>query len=197
MNYQRLNDQHLRELIRQADAMPPPPATTARELACRVRVLCRRRRGRHLAVAIAAIVAIGGLLWHGSANRRRGEPPGPVAGQVGTPPVEVAHADEHLRLLLEQIDREEQAVGRLLAAERLRRLSHARQQAGVVLDRQAFLDEQAGRAAMCVLLTGDRRAKQAESLPAARQDYASVIELFPNTPWAEQAKQRLAALNPK
>ena len=57
-------------------------------------------------------------------------------------------------------------------------------------------DELVGPAAAAYLVDGDR--KRAAGLPAAsaRDDYNRVVELFPGTAWADQAKARLALLKP-
>jgi len=104
------------------------------------------------------------------------------------------------RRQLEQMlaDKKESIIQRLLVAERMRRLPTTAKAAMTSLEAQLHRDEQVGRAAMTVLLSGDRRAKRlfGSSMQAAREDYVCVMQVFPNTIWAERAAGRLAALKP-
>jgi hypothetical protein len=47
---------------------------------------------------------------------------------------------------------------------------------------------------LAILLPADQKCLQPRLRESARSDYQLVISLFPFTPWAEAAKQRLAAL---
>jgi hypothetical protein len=98
--------------------------------------------------------------------------------------------------MLEQIDREERMVRRLLLAERLRRLAGEARAISGRITVPASRDELVGPAAAAYLVSGDH--KRAAGLPAAsaRDDYARVVQLFPGTTWADQAKARLASLPP-
>lgn len=58
-------------------------------------------------------------------------------------------------------------------------------------------EELRGRAAVALLMTAERREGFPDRVEQAREDYASIVELFPNTPWAETARVRLAALQPR
>jgi len=94
------------------------------------------------------------------------------------------------------IDREESIIQRLLAAERVGRLANKANVAAIILDAKLRRDEQLGQAAMTVLLTADRREKLRGGVRASREDYVCVMQVFPNTIWAEAAGRRLAALKP-
>ncbi|MGO9113285.1 MAG: hypothetical protein ACLP9L_28980 [Thermoguttaceae bacterium] len=162
-----------------------------------MRVLYRRRQRRKLALALAvtALFGLGGLLWHGLADRHGSELAKSVSENPAVP-AKTVPADDRLHEAKKQIDREELIVECLLAAERVRRLTTTAETATIGLDRQLLLDEQVGQAAMAVLLTGDQRAKQPDSVQTAREDYVCVTKVFPNTIWAERAGERLAALKP-
>jgi hypothetical protein len=98
--------------------------------------------------------------------------------------------------MAEQIDREERVVRRLLVAERARRLASEAREISGRMTVPASRDELVGPVAAGYLVSGDD--KRAAGLPAAsaRNDYARVVELFPDTTWADQAKARLASLKP-
>jgi hypothetical protein len=168
----------------------------SQELAGRVRVLYRRRQRRKLALVAVAIFGFTGLLWHGLAGRQGGELARSVRENPTVPSAITAHADDRLREARKQIEREEWIVERLLAAERVRRLTARAEATTSGRDRQPALSEQVGQAAMAILLTADRRAKQPESVQAAKEDYRYVAQLFPKTIWADRAGERLAALKP-
>jgi hypothetical protein len=189
-----MNEDRLRALIEHADAEPPAPEISSHALASRVRVLYRRRRRRRLAIAAAALLLCGVLLWQRLPGRQTGQLAGPTPPAPAIPAAEVAGAAEHLRAAVQQVEREEQIVEYLLAVERLRRLSDTARNMKPAVGREEFLDEQVGRAATAILLSGDRNSQRPEDISSARKDYACVVQLFPNTVWAERAKERLAAL---
>jgi hypothetical protein len=191
-----MNDDRLKALIELADVDPPAQDVSPLELAGRVRILHRRRQHRKLAVAVAAIVAFGGLLWHGLADRHGVELAKSVPENTHTPSVITVRADNRLHETRKEIDRQELIVERLLTAERVHQLNATAETALTGRDQQLFRDEQVGQAAMALLLTGDQGAKQPDSVQAAKDDYVCVTKVFPNTIWAERAEQRLAALKP-
>jgi len=166
------------------------------ELAGHVRVLYQRRRRRKLVIMAATLLGFGGLLWHGLSDRQGRELAKSIPENPAAPFVESVAADDFLQEAHKQIDREESIVQRLLAAERVSRLATTAKAATMGLDGQLRRDEQVGQAAMTILLTGDQRAKRPDSVQAAREDYVCVMQVFPNTIWAERAGVRLAALKP-
>jgi len=191
-----MQDDLLKNLIREADARPQPAGGNPTGLAARVRALYLRRRRRRLAATAAAFLLAVCLLW-------RIVPTGRVPpGQQPSPEVAVAtrlepvRSEPTLRAMLEQIDREERMVRRLLLAERLRRLAGEARAISGRITVPASRDELVGPAAAAYLVSGDH--KRAAGLPAAsaRDDYARVVQLFPGTTWADQAKARLASLPP-
>jgi hypothetical protein len=107
-----------------------------------------------------------------------------------------AQSQQTLHAAAEQIDREERIVRRLLLAERARRLADEVREIRGRIRAPASRDELVGPVAAGYLVSGDH--KRAAGLPAAsaRDDYARVVELFPDTVWADQAKARLASLKP-
>jgi hypothetical protein len=193
-----MNDDRLKALIEMADVDPPAQDVSPLELAGRVPVLHRRRQRRKLvlAVAVAAFFGLGGLFWHGLADRHGAELAETVPENPPVPSVITVHANERLQEAREQINREELIVESLLTAERVRRAASQAETATMGPDRQLLLDEQVGQAAMAILLAGDQRARQPDRVQAAKEDYVCVTKVFPNTIWAERAEQRLAALKP-
>jgi hypothetical protein len=192
-----MNDARLKALIEEADASLPAQSASSPDFAGRVRALHRRRQRRKLVFAIAALVGVGGLLWHELAGRPSGELAKSVpVEKPAAPTANAVAAEERLRETRKQIDREELIIERLLAQERARRLAAAVEAAPIAFDRQLLVAEQVGQAAMALLLTGDQRANRPGGAQAARDDYVLVMQVFPNTIWAQRAGERLAALKP-
>jgi hypothetical protein len=213
-------DDLLKNLIREADARPQAAGGSPAELAARVRALYLRRKRRRWAASAAAVVLLGCLLWRIAprGHVRQGEEPSPEVAIVteiarapsgpspragisaaGVPPSSFslpAQSESSLHALAAQIDREERIVRRLLLAERVRRLTIEAREISGRMTPPATRDELVGPVAAGYLVSGDH--KRAAGLPAAsaRHDYARVVELFPGTSWADQAKARLASLKP-
>ena len=166
------------------------------QTACAVLHRRRQRRKLVLAVAVAGCLGLGGLLWHGLADRQGGDLAKSVPENLAVTAAKTVQTHDRVRDARREIEREELIVERLLVAERVRRLKTNAEAATTGIPRQLELDEQVGQAAMAILLIGDRRAKRPESLQAARDDYVCVMQMFPNTIWAERAGERLAALKP-
>jgi hypothetical protein len=191
-----MQDDLLKNLIREADARPQAAGGNPAEFAARVRAVYLRRRRRGLAATAAALVLAGCLFWRIVPQGRvpPGQQPSPeVAIATGMEP---AHSEPPLHAPVEQIVREERIVQRLLLAERVRRLASEAEEISGRMTPPASRDELVGPVAAGYLVSGDH--KRAAGLPAAsaRGDYARVIELFPDTIWADQAKARLASLKP-
>jgi hypothetical protein len=198
-----MHDDLLKNLIQEADARLRSPAREPAEFAARVRTVCQRRRCRRWGVAAAALVLAACLLW-------RAAPWGHVP-QGGQPAPEVAVATKvepqppkrtlpatttHRTGPDEQVRREERFVRRLLLAQRARRLADEAEEIGGRMTMPASRDEQVGPAAAGCLVSGDRKRAAGLSVASAQEDYGRVIELFPDTVWADQAKARLASLKP-
>jgi hypothetical protein len=191
-----MNDAQWRALIEQADLNPSASGTSSRDLAGRVRLIHRRRMRRHLSLAAAVILGLGGLSWYGLATRRQADVAPSISASPPLASVESIRLDDHLKEAIRLIDREESIIQRLLAAERVGRLANKTSATAISLDARLSREEQVGQAAMTVLLTADRRAKLPHDVRAAREDYVCVMQVFPNTIWAETAERRLVALRP-
>jgi hypothetical protein len=191
-----MQDDFLKNLIREADARPQAAGGNPAELAVGVRALYLRRRRRRLAATAAALVLAGCLLWWIVPQGRvppRQQPSPEVAIATRIEPVQ---PEPTWRATIEQIDGEERIVQRLLLAERARRLAGEAREISGRMTVPASRDELVGPVAAGYLVSGDH--KRAAGLPtaSARNDYARVVELFPGTTWADQAKARLASLKP-
>lgn len=191
-----MRDDSLKALLAEVDAAPVAPSTCPLELANTVRALHQRRKRRNRVVASVGLLVVATSIWQGVRVIR--EPPWqqPPDDDRQITKVDNAPAPNELRLALKQVDIEQRILDRLLVAERQRKLATMARQLDSIPDRQSRIDEQVGRAAMAILVTADAKRSRPELVASAREDYASVIDLFPHTPWSAEAKQRLAGANP-
>jgi hypothetical protein len=189
-----MNDDRLRTLIIKADAGAIPPGAGADELSNLVRTRYGRRRRRRLAAATAVVLFLAGFATWQLLPQRPGVEKTEIAIAQAVPEKVTSAASVSLDEFNQKISQNEQIVDRLLAAER-----HRRQKAEA--DRrlskpagQAYLDEQIARAAATILLTADQEKQMPAYKESSRKSYNLVIELFPQTVWADRAKESLAAL---
>ena len=170
-----MNDETLGQLLKDADGTFTPPPH-AGDVAGAVRWIDRRRRTRAKVLAGASVVglAVGGAWW-----KSRETPPTIV--KVDRPVVEdlraeldAARADAEVRTA---------AVERMLAREKLAvRAARADAMLEVLLERD--------RAAAALLYRGDRHRQDMRPAEAA-DAYRRVIELFPASLVAGEARKRL------
>jgi hypothetical protein len=159
-----MNEQALRQLLLDADAAAPTPATSNGDVASNVRHRLRRRRQSQLASAsilLCAILALVPLL-------HKNPKPMPIANATS--------AGNELTMIRLRADSQAAAATRLIQYQRsvdLRTTTARKLDRGHPLDRLQQQREAAAR-----LLTQDG-------------EYRRVIQLFPETHWASIARQRL------
>ena len=184
----------LKALLETADIAPTAPCTSPLELASKARALYRRRSWRNRVIATVGILFVGTLLWQGSLRLHEGESLSPRKDLPSIAVSNSAPSPTDLGQAMKDIDREQRIVEQLFVAERRHRLAITLQHLEISPERQARSEEQVSRAALAILLAADQKRLRPELQTSARDDYTSVIGLFPHTPWAESAKQRLAGL---
>jgi TolA-binding protein len=101
---------------------------------------------------------------------------------------------EKLAKLEERIQRQEQIIERLLAAERSNRLKAEADERLLRPTGHELLDEQLSQTAGTMFLCADEENKMPEYKQSARESYNLVIKTFPQTVWAEKARERLATM---
>jgi hypothetical protein len=116
---------------------------------------------------------------------------------VGASPAkasDLAALKEHIAGLEERIARQEQTIDALLAAERSSRLKkEADEWLYRPVGREA-IDNQLAQTAAIVLSCADEETRTPAFKQSARESYNLVIRTFPQSMWAEKAKERLAAM---
>jgi hypothetical protein len=192
--HQAMNEDRLRELIAKADTGAAPPGVGAGELSRLSRALYRRRVRQRWAVYGAAAVLLCAVgAWQAvrfsSGGMRRD-----VAAASPAKASDLAALKEHIAGLEERIARQEQTIDALLAAERSSRLKkEADEWLYRPVGREA-IDSQLAQTAATMLSCADEEAKASAFKQSARESYNLVIRTFPQSMWAEKAKERLAAM---
>ena len=159
-----MNEQTLRQLLIDADAAAPTPATSNGDIASNVRHRLRRRTQSQMAAASLALCAMLALVPLLHKNSK----PTPIANDT--------RARKELAMIRLQADSQAAAATRLIQYQRavdLRTTAARKFDRGQPLDRLQQQRESAAR-----LLTQDG-------------EYRRVIQLFPETHWAAIARQRL------
>jgi hypothetical protein len=189
-----MNDDRLRMLIEKVDAGAAPRGTSAAELSSLARILYRRQRRRRMAVATTAVVLLcvvgawqASWFWIGVDKTT-------IADVSPTSAGDIAALKENLAKLEQRIQRQEQVIEGLLAAERYNRVTADMEQRLLKLTGRELLDEQLSQTAGTILLCADEENKIPAYKESARESYNLVIKTFPQSIWAEKARDRLAAM---
>jgi len=85
-------------------------------------------------------------------------------------------------------------VDRLLASQRKRRGLAKSKALSAKIDPIVQIDRHVEQAAYTIVAQADRKVRRWNLTESAASDYQRVIELFPQTCWAEVARQRLAGI---
>jgi hypothetical protein len=187
-------DDPLKALLEEADVAPLASCTSPLKLASETRALYRRRSRRNRVIATTGVVFVGFLFWLGIHSLHKGEWLQPRKDLPSTAALNSAVSPTDLGQAMKDIVREQRIVEQLFVAERRHRLAMTAQKLEISPEPRARNDEQVGRAALAILLPADQKRLRPELQTSAREDYTSVIGLFPHTQWAESAQQRLAGL---
>ena len=193
-----MNEQRIEQWLRQADRAAGPPPTGPADLADRVRRLGLRRRRVWItssAVAAALIaLSVGATLWM-IGLQGKSALPGPEAIVDATDAqteidrleaeLEELHAETEVALA-----RVEERLARYQQQAQRARIERLRAQPGPIQQVQQDLD----RTAFIMVYQADRAHRELGQAESAVESYRQVLELFPQTPWADVARQRLSAI---
>jgi hypothetical protein len=189
-----VTDDPLKSLLRKADVAPTASCSSPLKLASDARTLYRRRSRRNRVIAITGILFVGMLLWTGIHPLPKGDWLQPRKDLPSIAASNSAPSPTDLDQAMRETDWERRIVEQLFVAERRHRLAMTAQRLETTPERQARNEEQVGRAALAILLAADQKRLRPELQASVREDYSSVIGLFPHTQWAESAQRRLAGL---
>lgn len=187
----------LEKLLRLADAAGGAPPAPGGDLAAQVRRLAVRRRRTRIVGAAAALTvaaAVGAALWQAGMVDRR-----PPARAVAVGSTKHAEEDHLLRLRQEVARLRAEADARMRVVRAVesrqdlaRRLAQLKSGA-TGSDPIDGIREQTDQAARTMVQHAARTAGQSESAAAAGR-FREVIELFPQSPWADVAREKLSQM---
>jgi hypothetical protein len=170
-----MESDRIEQLLREADGQARASPIDAADVARRVLGRARARRRRRTTVVGASVVLIAAMVRMYSTR----EPSRPQKMHAGV---------DDLTEIRREIELQEHLVERLVVAERIRR-----NQARLARFEPAS-DDPLERAASFVLFHADRVHRDAGNSQNVRRAYQQVIECFPGTISAEQARQRTDAM---
>jgi len=190
-----MNDEQLRQLLKTADGLAGQPPDMPEDLAQRVRLRAQRRRRVRAGYSVAAAVVLAvGMTWVWARA-----PAAPATAQrpaVVLRPFDYRSA-ETIETEIEGLRREAElrlAVARRTQEilEELRRTDALkRQQPEPIPDPVAEVRQQADKAAYTLVSQADRMCRELDLCASAAQKLERVMQLFPDSPWAVVARQRL------
>jgi hypothetical protein len=198
-----VNEEQLRELLQTADDAAPPPGVRA-DLTARVRQRVRGRKRMRAAggAAVLVLLAVAAtvLVAHGGPKSKA-----PLTSKDDLKgremPIDIpALKAQYARLESEARQHELTAAAMLRSEARSQReeqAAAATERAREILTRPDVLDELAARrerTARILVDRGDVLLREPGGAPAAAESYKNVVDLFPDTPEAAVARDRLGRI---
>lgn len=174
------------QLLRNADAsLPSPAAPDGLALRVRHRRDRRWRRTTRYVVAMASIALIMLTVWLTTTIASR---PAPAKHLAVSPPARQRMSDAMMLAAIDLNARlHEQTAAMLISDRRAARPAPSHASAG------ADVQTQRDRAALILVYEAERSAREHHPADAAA-GYRRAIALFPQSPWADVARQRLKEL---
>lgn len=178
-----MTEDKIKNLLQRADQMAAGPPVSA-NLAADVRRRANRRQTVNLAarIAIAAIVVIALGIWSFTAKKTRDQQ------KLVTLEIQIkqlqAQTDATLKFIREVLDEE----------RKQRRLQELQAQLASIPDPLEEIQKQVDKTAFILVYQANRMYRELDQKASAIQAYNRVIELFPQSRWAEEARQRLSEI---
>jgi len=178
-----MTEDKIKNLLQKADQMAGRPTHVSIDLSA-VRRRANRRNVANLAVRIAAaavvLFALG--IWSYTAKKARDQQK-IVALEMQIEQLR-AQTDATLNLIREVLDEE----------RKQRRLDELRAQLASYPDPLEEIQKQVDKTAFILIYQANRMYRELDQKDSAIQAYNRVIELFPQSRWAEEARQRLSEI---
>ncbi len=195
----------IEEILQQADDSAGEPSLTANLAERTYRMYAR---GRRISVGLstaAGLILVAGIFYWGRGNLFSSQPSASqpeIAVNTGEPKQFAQGEIEQLRTEVAQL-RAEAELRTAILAEVLER--QAQQERVRALERQVRgqpdplteVNRLIERAALVTVYQADRKYNELDLKESAIADYRQVIKLYPETNWAERARQRLADIETK
>jgi hypothetical protein len=179
-----MTENKIKNLLQKADQTVGGPAPISANLAAAVRRRANRRHTANLAVRIAAaavvIFALG--IWSFSVKKTR-DRQRIVALEAQIEQLRV-QTDATLNFIREVLDED----------RKQRRLYELQAQLASIPDPLEEIQKQVDKTAFILIYQANRMYRELDQKASAIRAYNRVIELFPQSRWAEEARQRLSEI---
>ena len=177
----------IKNLLQDADRMAPRPAALSANLMTIIRHRAHRRRTINLTASIAAIViSLFALGTWGLTTK---------TSKIKQEQKKVASLEAHVQQLQARTDTVLKLIHEVLENERKQRLHDALQvQLVSIPDPLEEAQKQVDKTAFILVYQANRMYRELDQKDSAIQTYKRVIKLFPQTRWAETARQRLSEI---
>jgi hypothetical protein len=179
-----MTEDKIKNLLQKADQMAEEPLFLSSNLAAAIRRRAGRRQTVNLAarIAAAAVVVIALGIWSFTAKKTR-DRQRILALEVQIEQLR-AQTDATLNLIREVLDEE----------RKQRRLIKLQAQLASYSDPLEEIQKQVDKTAFILVYQANRMYRELDQKEAAINAYKRVIELFPRSRWAEEARQRLSEI---
>jgi hypothetical protein len=179
-----MTEDKIKNLLYEADQNAGGPVPVSTNLAVAVRRLANRRQIVNLTarIAAAAIVVIALGIWGFTAKKTRDRQ-------------RIVALEMQIKQLKNQTDATLNLVREVLDEERKqRRLNELQAQLASYTDPLEEIRKQVDKTAFILVYQANRMYRELDQKESAIQAYNRVIELFPQSRWAEVARQRLSEI---
>ena len=183
-----MTEDKIKNLLQKADKTAGTPAPISANLAAAVRRRANQRRFARLAapVAAAAVVLIAFGIW-----RLTGTPADQMHEQD-----KVAALQAEIKQLQAQTDATLKLVREVLENQRRQhRISQLKAKLASITDPLEEIQRQADKTAFTLVYEANRMYGELNQKDSAIQTYNRVIELFPQSKWADVARRRLSEIH--
>ncbi len=179
-----MTEDKIKNLLQKADQTAGGPASISANLAAAVRRRANRRQTANLAVRIAAaavvLLALG--FWSYTAKKTRDQQ-------------RIVALEKQIKQLHAQTDATLNLVREVLDEDRKqRRLQELQAQLAGYSDPLEEIQKQVDKTAFILIYQANRMYRELDQKASAIQAYNRVIEFFPQSRWAEEARQRLSEI---
>ena len=180
-----MTEDKIKNLLKKADRMAGPPKPVSTHMSAIVR---RRAHKRHMFInlsgplATAAVILIAAGIWNFTIkNNQKSEDQEKIAILEKQLEQLQAKTDAAINLMQEV----------LIADQKQRSLIELEAQLASIPDPLEEIQKQVDKTASILVYQADRLYRQLNQKESAVETYNRVIELFPDNPWAQKARQRL------
>ena len=179
-----MTEDKIKNLLQKADQTAGGPAPVSANLAADIRRRASRRQTINLTarIAAAAVVVIAFGIWSFTAKKTRDRQ-------------RIVALEMQIKQLRVQTDATFNLIREVLDEERKQRqLQKLQAQLASIPNPLEEIQKQVDKTAFFLVYQADRMYREFDQKDSDIQEYNRVIELFPQSRWAEEARQRLSEI---